>query len=158
MDESLLHQREVDTQEDERNCEAISVPLDQSVEDRVESEITMKLFSECCCKLGPNKPPCYRQFPRECLIQAREESLELSHDGNDIALLGQLRALRPLDEKNETCVSSKGKIIYHFGGLCICHAAFLFIHAISHKRLENLIKHYSALVSQAIRIFRVRDN
>ena len=69
--------QESDVQYNETDIEEMNVPFDQSIEDRVETATTLTFFSENGCKLGPNKSPCYKQFPREMIIQAREESLEL---------------------------------------------------------------------------------
>ena len=104
-------------QYNETDIEEINVPFDQSIEDSTEN----------CCKLGPNKF-CYKQFPREMLIQAREESLELTDDEIDIAVLGQLRALRPLDKKMKQVLHT----------VSICHAASNFIHAIKHHSVRGL--------------------
>lgn len=121
-----------------------AVELDNSIEDREESELIKKFFSENCCKLGSKQSPCYQQFSKEKLVSARQECLELNHDELDIAILAQIRAYRTVANEDEASArTQRQRVKYHFGGQVICRALFLFIHAISHKRLEQLMIHHS---------------
>ena len=64
--------------------------FEHSFEDREEAESIRIFFSSSCCKLGPSKGPCYKQFSQESILRAREESLELEHDELDLVILSHL--------------------------------------------------------------------
>ena len=114
--------------------------FEHSFEDREETEGAKNFFSSSCCKLGPNKSPCYKHFSQESLLKARQESLELDHDEVDLVILSHLRAHRSAPSDKAEVI--RQKVQYSFAGKKICRSTFLFIHAISHHRYEELIVHY----------------
>ena len=64
--------------------------------DKNGEDSTVKVFfSETChCTLGTNNAPCSQALPRRYAVEYREQCLELSKTERDIAILGQLAALR----------------------------------------------------------------
>lgn len=118
-----------------------SVDLDRSVEDQKEEAIVREYFDGSpCCSLGPNKSACWTLFGRERLLAARQESMDLDKKDLDMAVLATLRATRTLTSTPST--SARASIKYQYGGIQICKAAFMFVHAIGARRLKNLISHY----------------
>ena len=66
--------------------------------------------------------------------------MDLDKKDLDMAVLATLRATRTLTSTPST--SARASIKYQYGGIQICKAAFMFVHAIGAHRLKNLISHY----------------
>ena len=113
---------ESELQDNEQSCVQVDTGLDHSMEDQEEAEAIEAFFEkEKCCSLGPKKSACWKQFQRKFLIDARRDSVQLQRQSS----------------------SPRSNINYCLAGKCICKSTFLFMYAIQHTRLENLIKHYS---------------
>ena len=75
----------------------------------MEDSIAEAFFTETChCKLGVNNGPCCLALPRRHAVEFRQQCLELSKGELDIAILGQLAALRRREPTIAT-VSDQGR-------------------------------------------------
>ena len=107
--------------------------------------------STCGCKMGPKSSPCSTLLSKETIERYRAESLELSRDELDLVILAQLQACRTmLDQPSLHCthherITERCVTTYYTHGIQICRKTFMFLHHVSKKRLENLIRHYDEL-------------
>ena len=149
-----------DTQGGESEADSDDEPFHMSVrtQDLMEDSITEAFFAETChCKLGVNNDPCSLALPRRHAVEFHQQCLELSKGELDIAILGQLTALRRREPTIAT-VSDQGRdkkrritlrpyTAFRFGDMTVCKNSFLFLHAITLKHF-NLTVQYKELTKQ----------
>ena len=81
--------------EDESDSDGKVMGTEARTEDLTEDGIVEAFFSETCgCSHGVDKGPCSQVLPRKHAVEYRHQCLELSAAELDIAILGQLAALR----------------------------------------------------------------
>ena len=129
--------------------EASVVEVDNSREDLAEIDTVEEFMSSTCgCKIGPKSTPCCTFLTRDTIEKYRSDNLDLTRDELDLVILGQIRAccsvpyqpsLRSMHHEKK---SSRSVTQYYACGIQVCRQTFMFLHCVSHKILENLIKHY----------------
>ena len=123
------------------------------IEDATEDSTVEAFFAETChCTLGNNNTPCSQALPRRYAVEYRDQCLELSKNELDIAVLGQLAALRRREPTlalvSDTARTKKRRVcqrpytVFRFGDMVICKTTFLFLHALFEKRFKNLCHHF----------------
>ena len=145
VEESFLADR---PPEEGNTVSDVSVPIQGSNEDSVETEEVERFIRRSCgCSSGPYKQPCSQQLSRSVISASRNDSLQMSKDQLDLAILVQLSATR----SHRDCIPSSYRgnpenfrphTMFLFRSLKICQTSFLFLHAISRHRFLNLCQHF----------------
>ena len=102
----------------------------------------------CGCKLGPKKTACSSVISRHLATTTRNDCLQLERSELDVVILSQLQALRTHPDQpvqRQSSGLSTQHTTFYFHTLRVCLNAFLFIHAINHKRFESLQKHIDSV-------------
>ena len=131
----------------EGNLETATVGIESSSED-LEEVSEVEDFIQICseCTLGPQKFPSSNLFSKAVISDNRNNCAQLSSNQFDLAVLGQLHALRT----NKDCIptSYKGNrdnfrpfTTLMFRGKKISQSMFLFFHKISIQKLVTLCHH-----------------
>lgn len=85
---------------------------------------------------------------RETVERCRQDNLELLSDELDLVVLAQIQAHRstafqPIVHTTHHKVSAFRPVSsYYIHGVSVCKKVFLFLHCMSHKRLDNLVQQY----------------
>ena len=132
--------------------EASDVTIDSSMEDFNEKESVERFVSMTCgCKYGPKGSPCSSSLTKATIHKCRADNLELSRDELDLVILAQIRASRSMPDSHPTLrkshhtkTTNRSMTEYYIHGLQICRKT-MFLHCLSHKRLENLIQHFDQI-------------
>ena len=95
-----------------------------------------------CCTFSPDKSACWKGVGHERFLLARRESEDLEKMKLDLVVLSALHSTRTSASTSHEVVRTS--INYHFEGIKICKAAFLFVYAIGARRLKNLISQYDS--------------
>ena len=125
----------------------LSVEIESSAEDTREKQALDDFFKKTCtCKCGPQKKPCPTQFSQDVVEQYRSNCHQLTSSQLDLVVMAQLSACRT----HKDCIPSSYKgnassfrphTSFSFHGIKICQDMFLFLHVMSHHRLETLSRH-----------------
>ena len=114
-----------------------------SSSDLDEAERVATFFSESCgCKLHPQNSTCSSVLCRDLAVATRNNCLQFDRSELDLAVLSQLQACHTHPDQSLGEHSSHSYTTFLFHKFRIYLNAFLFLHAISHKRFEALQKHF----------------
>ena len=103
------------------------------------------LSSTCGCTLHSGRP-CSEQFTLDHYLEFRGQCKELTKVELDMALLHQLSAFPFSSEQTQRSTTYKHPLTgrqhsytnFTHQGIRVCRKTFLFLHAVSEKRLKNL--------------------
>ena len=129
---------------------SIEIEFESSAEDAKEKQVLDDFFQTTCdCKCGPQKKACSTQFSRDVVERYRANCHQLTSAQLDLVVMAQLSASRT----HKDCIPSTYKgnpstfrphTSFSFHGIRICQDMFLFLHVMSHRRLETLSGHVDA--------------
>ena len=104
------------------------------------------------CTLGKDGSPCSQTISTRFVADYRDQCCELSEVELDMAIMGQLAALRrrepaitavsDTDRNKKRRVCTRPYTVFRLGDMLICKNTFLFLHAISLKHFKNLCRHF----------------
>lgn len=131
------------------STQATPVSHETSKEDLTEQEVVDRFMNTPCgCKMGPKQSCCSAMLTRETVEKCRQDNLELLSDELDLVVLAQIRAHRSTAfQPTVRMTHHKGSAFrsvssYYIHGVPVCKKVFLFLHCMSHKRLDNLVQQY----------------
>ncbi|XP_036329826.1 uncharacterized protein LOC118741966 [Rhagoletis pomonella] len=130
--------------------------MDLYVVDVKEEELVTKFLSKDCCN-----NECHTLIPREMIESTRNNCLEMSKNELDLVILSHIEAGIMSNEKLESVYAKlagrkkygqrqdtevmRHRIQFTFYRVPVCRSFFLFVHACTTKRYENLVRHFHAL-------------
>ena len=128
----------------------VEIEFESSAEDAKEKQALDDFFQATCdCKCGPQKKACSTQFSRDVVERYRANCHQLTSAQLDLVVMAQLSASRT----HKDCIPSTYKgnpstfcphTSFSFHGIKVCQDMFLFLHVMSHRRLETLSRHVDA--------------
>ncbi|XP_036321008.1 uncharacterized protein LOC118735395 isoform X2 [Rhagoletis pomonella] len=129
--------------------------MDLYVVDVKEEELVTKFLSKDCCN-----NECHTLIPREMIESTRNNCLEMSKNELDLVIPSHIEAGIMSNEKLESVYAKlagrkkygqrqdtevmRHRIQFTFYRVPVCRSFFLFVHACTTKRYENLVRHFYA--------------
>ena len=144
-----------DNEHSDTDSEGCPTVTEVRTEDVDEDQTTEQFFRETCyCTLGKNNNPCSMELCRKHAVEYRQQCFELSKDELDMAVLGELAALRrreptisivsDFDRQKKRRITPRPYTAFRFGDMPICKNSFLFLHGMTLKRFKNLCRHFDS--------------
>ena len=116
--------------------------LDCSIEDAKERQAVDDFIARgCSCTLGKLGTSCSKQLSR-CLIEStRQDCLDLTRNELDLIILSQIHSHQSIGDVGSASHHATRSTFY-IHGLQLCLTTYLYVHCISRKCYQNLVKHY----------------
>ncbi|CAG8761836.1 16533_t:CDS:2, partial [Cetraspora pellucida] len=137
--------------DDEKLAEELGEFVDISddyIEDKIYDELKIEIkefFLKQKCSCRSTKKPCFEQIGYDRFLKRRVEFESLDKKMRDIVIKGQLLAFQKEENTKRATSDSRQRWRYNYSysnNIVICRDTYLALVGISHKSLENIIKHF----------------
>ena len=127
--------------ESEQSNSLTSEP-DCSIEDVKERQAVDDFIARgCSCTLGKLGTSCSKQLSRSLIDSTRQDCLDLTRNELDLIILSQIHSHQNIDDVGSTSHHT-ARSTFYIHGLQLCLTTYLYVHCISRKRYQNLVKQY----------------
>ena len=118
--------------------------FDCNIEDAEESQAVDDLItSGCSCTLGKLGTPCSKQLSRSRIESMSQDHLDRrTRNELDLIILSQIHSHQSIGDVGSEVHPTMQHIRFYIHGLQLCITTYQYVHCISRKCYQNLVKHY----------------